>query len=169
MVGTRSLSSGRAFARTRWLCPPYIHFPDQTSVQPKLGDVTGIRLELAFLHARDEVGQHRVGAAGEADLLAFAHHKPVHELDLGPPALLHVLAHGRALLTCDALAVLEALLVARLHHRLIALAGAGDRLRRQVQDLLELIPARLPDPDRLAPEPGGEAADRLVLQHLAAG
>jgi hypothetical protein len=23
MVGTRSLSSGRAFARTRWLCPPY--------------------------------------------------------------------------------------------------------------------------------------------------
>jgi len=23
MVGTRSLSSGRAFARARWLCPPY--------------------------------------------------------------------------------------------------------------------------------------------------
>ena len=24
MVGTLSLSSGRAFARTRWLCPPYL-------------------------------------------------------------------------------------------------------------------------------------------------
>ena len=27
---------------------------------------------------------------------------------------------------------------------------------------------RLPDADRFAPEPGGEAADRLALQHLAA-
>src|SRR5712671_6432975 len=38
-----------------------------------------------------------------------------------------------------------------------------------MQNLLELIAVRLPDADRFAPEPSGEAADRLALQHLSAG
>src|SRR3984893_3733639 len=38
-----------------------------------------------------------------------------------------------------------------------------------MQNLFQLIAVRLPDADRFAPEPSGEAADRLALQHLAAG
>src|ERR1700741_1597929 len=121
------------------------------------------------LHALDEVGQHRIGAACDAHFLAFAYHEPVHELDLGPPALLHVLAHGGTLLAGDALAVLEALLVAIPHRRLVALARARDRLGREMQDLLQLIAMRLSHADGLAAEPRGEAADRLALEHLSAG
>src|SRR5262249_30960508 len=91
------------------------------------------------------------------------------EIDLGAPSLLHVLAHRRALLRRGALAVLEALFVAGLHCAFIALAGARDRFRRQVKNLLELIALRLADADRFAAESGREAADRLALQHLAAG
>src|SRR6266481_2708830 len=50
--------------------------------------------------------------------------------------------------------------------RLAALARLGDRLGRQMQDLFQLIALRLPDTDCFAPEPRGEAADRLALQHL---
>ena len=66
-------------------------------------------------------------------------------------------------------AVLEALLVARAHRDLVALARTRYRLRRQMQNLLQLIAVRLPDADRFAPEPSGEAADWLALQHLSAG
>src|SRR5260370_39963629 len=38
-----------------------------------------------------------------------------------------------------------------------------------MQTLLQLIAVRLPDADRFAPEPSGEAADRLALQHLSGG
>src|SRR5450432_1380853 len=38
-----------------------------------------------------------------------------------------------------------------------------------MQNLLQLITVRLSDADRFAPEPSGEAADRLGLQHLSAG
>src|SRR5712691_3036683 len=142
--------------------------PEHASVQPQLGDVARIGLELATLHALDDVGQHRIGAAREADLLALAHHQAVEEVDLRAPALLHVLAHGGTLLGRGAVGVLQALLVAGAHRRLVALARARNRLGRQMQDLLQLIAVRLPDADRFAAEPGGEAADRLVPQHLAA-
>src|SRR5262245_6605419 len=127
-----------------------------------------IRLQLAPLHLRDKVRQHGVGAAGNANLLALAHDKAVAAIDRGAPALLHVLAHRRALLGRGALAILEALLVASLHRGLVALAGARDGLRRQVQDFLELIALRLADTDGLAAEFCREAADRLALQHLPA-
>jgi hypothetical protein len=38
-----------------------------------------------------------------------------------------------------------------------------------MQDLFQLIAGRLPDADRFAPEPRGEAANRLALQHISAG
>ena len=38
-----------------------------------------------------------------------------------------------------------------------------------MQNLLQKIAERLPDPNRFAPEPSGEAADRLAFQHLSAG
>src|SRR5215472_18134966 len=67
------------------------------------------------------------------------------------------------------LAIGKTLRVIGFGRRLVALARPRDRLWRKMQDVLELIAVRLPDPDRLAADPGGEAADRLVLQHLAAG
>jgi hypothetical protein len=41
-------------------------------------------------------------------------------------------------------------LVIALERRKIAFAGAGDRLRRQMVDLLELLAACLPNADRLS-------------------
>src|SRR5690349_19209166 len=38
-----------------------------------------------------------------------------------------------------------------------------------MQDLLELVAVRLPDPDRLAADPRREAADRIAREHLGAG
>src|SRR5713101_1822336 len=146
-----------------------IAFAQAGSVQPQLSDVPRIRGQLITFHALDDVRQHGIGAAGEADLLALAHHEAVEEFDLRAPALLHVLAHGRTLLGGGALAVLETLLVAGARRRVVALSRTRDRLRRQVQYFLQLIAVRLPDADRFAPEPSGEAADRLALQHLSAG
>src|SRR6266478_9266925 len=120
-------------------------------------------------HALDDVRQRGIGDAREADLPALAHHEAVEEFDLRAPAFLHILAHGGTLLGRGALAVLEALLVAGAHRCLVALAGTRNRLGRQMQNLLQLIAVRLPDADRFTPEPGGEAADRLALQHLSAG
>src|SRR6266446_8236625 len=139
------------------------------SVQPQLSDVPRIRPQLMTFHTLDDVRQHGVGGAREADLPALAHHEAVEEFDLRAPAFLHVLAHGGTLLGRGALAVLEALLVAGAHRCLVALAGTRNRLGRQMQNLLQLIAVRLPDADRFAPEPGREAADRLALQHLSAG
>src|SRR3984893_14177549 len=127
-----------------------------------------MRSQLTALDALDDIRQCGIGAAREADFLALPHHKAVEEFDLRAPALLHVLAHGGTLLGGGALAVHEALLVAGAHRRLVALARARNRLGRQMQNLLQLIAVRLSDADRFAPEPRGEAADRLALQHLAA-
>src|SRR5713101_5125941 len=146
-----------------------IAFAQAGSVQPQLSDVPRIRGQLITFHALDDVRQHGIGAAGEADLLALAHHEAVEEFDLRAPALLHVLAHGRTLLGGGALAVLETLLVAGARRRVVALSRTRDRLGRQVQYFLQLIAVRLPDADRFAPEPGGDAADRLALHHLSAG
>src|SRR6478735_5347323 len=110
-----------------------------------------IRAQFIALHALDDIRQYGIGAAREADLLALAHHEAVEEFDLGAPALLHVLAHGGTLLGGGALAVLETLLVAGGHRRLVALTRTRDGLRRQVQNLLQLIAVRLSDADRLAP------------------
>src|SRR5262249_10107143 len=108
-------------------------------------------------HALDDVRQRGIGTAGETDLVALAHHEAVEEFDLRAPAFLHVLAHRGTLLGGGVLAVLETLLVAGAHRRLVALARTRNGLGRQVQDLLELIAMRLPDADRFAPQPGREA------------
>src|SRR5258706_1406503 len=125
--------------------------------------------QLITFHALDDVRQHGISTAREAYLLALAHHEAVEEFDFRASALLHVLAHGRTLLRGGVLTVCEALLVADAHRRLVALARARNRLRRQMQNLLQLITVRLPDADCFAPEPSGEAADRLAFQHLSAG
>jgi hypothetical protein len=62
-------------------------------VQPQLGDVPRILLQLAALDLLDDVGEDRIGAAGHTELLALAHDVAVDELDLGAPALVHVLPH----------------------------------------------------------------------------
>src|ERR1035437_8480153 len=139
------------------------------SVQPQLSDVPRIWAQLIAFHALDDVRQHGIGAAREADLLALAHHEAVEKFDLRAPAFLHILAHGGTLLGGGVLAVLEALLIAGAHRRLVALSRTRYRLWRQVQNFLQLITMRLSDADRFAPEPSGEAADRLALQHQSAG
>src|SRR5262249_46255776 len=144
------------------LCPPY------GSIEPQLGDVLRIGRELAPLDALDDIRQHRVGAGRDADPLALARDQPVDELDLGAAALLHVLAHRGPLPGRGAPGILEALRIAGLHRRLVAFAGARDRLRRQVQDLLELVAERLADADRLAAHAGREMPDRIALEHVAA-
>src|SRR5262245_37976675 len=106
--------------------------PTRFLIQPEFGDVSRIGAQLFSLDARDEVGQNGIGAAGEADLGAFAHHKTVHEIDLGTPPLLHVLAHRRPLFGGDAFAISKALFVAGANRVLVALAGARDRLRWQM-------------------------------------
>jgi len=61
-----------------------------------------IGLQFALLDALDDVGQHRIGAAGQADFLALAHDQAVEEFDFRAPAFLHVLAHRGALPGCGA-------------------------------------------------------------------
>ena len=73
--------------------------------------------KLAALNPLDEIGQHSIGAAGQADLFALPHHEPVEEFDLGAPAFLHVLAHRRALPGGGLAGILESLLVAAAHRR----------------------------------------------------
>src|SRR6202051_4230248 len=63
------------------------------SVQPQLSDVPRIRTQLLTFHALDDVRQHGIGGAREADLLALAYDEAVEEFDLRAPAFLHVLAH----------------------------------------------------------------------------
>src|SRR6476620_11190839 len=109
------------------------------SVQPQLSDVPRIRPQLITFHAFDDVGQHRIGVARKADLLALAHHEAVEKFDLRAPPFLHVLAHRGTLFGGGALAVLEALLVAGAHRGLVALAGTRYGFRRQMQNLFQLI------------------------------
>ena len=113
-----------------------------------------VGLQLALLHALDDIGQRGVGAAGHPELLALAHDIAVEELDLRAPALHHVLTHRRPLLARTARRVLQPLGVGDLDRRGITLAGLGYGLRRQMQDLLELIAQRLADADRLGAQPG---------------
>jgi hypothetical protein len=44
------------------------------SVQSKLSNVPRVGFQLPALDALDEVGQHGIGAAGQADFLALPHH-----------------------------------------------------------------------------------------------
>ena len=85
---------------------------------------------------------------GDADLLAFAHDKAVREFDLSAPALHHVLAHRRPLIGRAAPDPRQPPLVIGFERFGIALAGAGDRFRRQMIDLFELVATRLADADR---------------------
>jgi hypothetical protein len=88
-----------------------------------------------------------------ADLFAFAHDKAVQKFDLGAPALGHVLAHRRPLIGRAAPDPRQPPLIVSLERFEIALSGAGDRLRREMVDLFELVAAGLTDADRLAAEP----------------
>src|SRR5258706_16182574 len=106
--------------------------------------------QLITFHALDDCRQHGISTAREAYLLALAHHEAVEEFDFRASALLHVLAHGRTLFRGGVLAVCEALLVACAHRRLVALARARNRLKRQRQNLLQLITLRLPNADCFA-------------------
>src|SRR3954465_11953220 len=47
------------------------------SVQPQIGDVLRVGLQLAFLDPEDDVGQDRIGRGRDADLLALAHDEAV--------------------------------------------------------------------------------------------
>src|SRR5450755_4016459 len=138
------------------------------SVQPELCNVTWIGLQLAALDALDDIGQRRVGAAGEPNLFTLVHNQAVEEFDLGAPTLLHVLTHRGALLGCGAACVLDTLLVARTCGFLVSFAGARDRFGRQMQDFLQLIAVRLSNADRFAAQTCRETPDRIVLQHVAA-
>ena len=140
----------------------------KTSVKPQVGDVARVLFEFAALDLLDQIDEPLVGAGGEADLFSLAHDKAVQELDLGAPALEHVLAHRRALLGRAAWLRQDPVLVAGERFR-VALTGAGDDLGRQVVDLLEPIAERLADADRLAAEPRLEAPDPFVLRHVRAG
>ena len=133
------------------------------------GEVPGVGDKFAALDAPDDVGQDGIGATGEPEPIARAHDEAVEEFDLGATSLQHVLTHRGALLGCGVLGVLEALLFVAVHRRRVALARPRNGLRRQVHDVLERITEGLADPNCLAAEPGREAADRLVLQHLRAG
>src|SRR5580658_1968904 len=164
--------SGGIHGRSRWQSAEillYCMAPLRIgSVQSQIDDVLGIRLELAALDPLDDIDQRRVGARRQPDLLALADHEAVEELDLGAPPLDHVLTHRRALAARALLRVGEPALLDLLHRRRVALAGARDHVRRQMEDLLELVAVRLADADRLAAEAGREAAQRVVLDHLAA-
>jgi hypothetical protein len=70
MVGTRSLSSGRALARTRWLCPPYDVGASSKNIQRR------VLQQHDGLGVRDAaVGDHREcfvdGKLEHLDVLAF--------------------------------------------------------------------------------------------------
>src|SRR5271156_6613060 len=138
------------------------------SIQPQLRNILRIGFQLTLLHALDEIGEHRVGAARHADFLALAHDQPVQEFDLGAAALLHVLAHRRALAGRGASGILDALFVAGVHRRLIAFAGARDGFGWNVQNFLELIAERLSGADRFGADARRETTDRLALEHVAA-
>src|SRR5580658_2106170 len=163
----RTAATSRSAIHRSAVCarPCACRFRNFGSVQPQLSDIFWIRLELTFLDAFDEVGEHGIGAAGQAELVALAHNEAVEELDLGAPALLHVLPHRGPLPGGGAAGVLDALLVAGAHRRLVAFAGARDRFRRNVQNFLELVAERLADADRFRADPRREAADRFALDH----
>src|SRR5271155_317791 len=138
------------------------------SVQPQIDDVLGVGLELAALDPLDDIDQRGIGARRQPDLLALADDETVEELDLGAPALDHVLAHRRALAARALLRIGEPARIDLLQRRLVALAGARDHLGRQMEDLLERVAVRLADADRLAAKAGREPPQRVVVDHLAA-
>src|SRR5215472_5400981 len=139
-----------------------------TSVQPQIGDVPRVGLQFTALDALDDVSQHRVGRRREADLFALAHDKAVQILDLGPAALAHVLAHRRAMLAAASADFGQPVVVIGLARLGVALAGARNRIGRQVHDFLELVAERLADADCFAAEPRREIADRVVADHVLA-
>src|SRR6516165_11464306 len=93
----------------------------------------------------------------------------IDEINLRPPTFLHILPHRGTLFGGRTLSVSQPLLVASTHRRVVALARTCNCLRRQMQNLLQLITVRFSYSDCLASEPGREMTDRLALQHLSAG
>src|SRR5579863_2896496 len=138
------------------------------SIHPQLRNMPRIGLKFTLLDALDDIDQDGVGAARDTNLLALADHEPVEKFDFGAPPLLHVLAHRRALLGGGVLTVLETLLVAGPHRRLVALACSRDGFRRQVQNVFQRIAVRLTDPDRLGAKAGGKVANGIALEQVAA-
>src|SRR5215207_4171373 len=123
--------------------------------------------ELDLLHRGDQL---LVGRRGAADLTALLDDDAVDEVDLGTPALLHVLAHRRALVLAALLRVPE-----RQHQRFalvqrrpVALRGTRQLLGVLAGDVFELVARRLANPHRFAAELDDDAADALVLPYVVA-
>src|SRR5258708_33150148 len=135
---------------------------DRLSVEPQIRDVARVGLERPALDPLHDVGERLMGTGGNADLLALGDDQAVQELDLGAPALHHILAHRGPLLGGEMLGAGEHLVRCRAERRSVALAGQRHRLRRQMQHVLERVAQGLADADRFATEPQHEAADGLV-------
>src|SRR5215204_1351525 len=124
--------------------------------------------ELDLLHRGDQL---LVGRRGAADLTASLDDDAVDEVDLGAPALLHVLAHRRALVLAALLRVPE-----RQHQRFdlvergaVALRGARQLLGVLPGDVLKPVAERLADAHALAAELDDDLTDPVVLAHRVAG
>src|SRR5690349_2832748 len=98
------------------------------SVEPEVEDVALVGLELARLDALHDVGEGGVRRRGDAELPRLLDDEAVEELDLGAPALHHVLAHRGAVRATAARRLGEPALVVEAARLGIALAGARDHL-----------------------------------------
>ena len=119
--------------------------------QARLGS-EAIRVGQALGYKLEEIGHlppETIARAGEGNAEALAQYD-AHRLGRTPPAA-------------------EPMGVVLRERPRIALAGAGDRLRRQMTDLLKLIAECLADTDRFAAEPRLEMADRRALRKLRPG
>src|SRR6185437_4442724 len=92
------------------------------SVEPQIGDVARIGLELAAFDLVDDLGQGGVGAGGKPDARRLLDDEAVQEIDLGAAPLHHVLAHRGPLLGREILGAGEQMVGGLRQRRGIALA-----------------------------------------------
>src|SRR5579863_1663495 len=142
-LASETKRSGGIQGRSRWQSAEILRYciiapclEREASVQSEIDDVTRMGVGLAALDPAHDVGERRVGARIDADLRALGDDEAVEELDLGPPALQHILAHGWPLLRRDRLVAGEQPLLDRHQRRDVALARARDQARLQMEDLL---------------------------------
>src|SRR6202040_2730687 len=124
--------------------------------------------EFDLLDRRDQLLVRRYRQADRATPLDD---DAVDEIDLGAPALLHVLAHRRALVLAALLRIAQ-----RQHQRLdlveggtVAFRGARQLFGVLAGNVLELVTERLAHPDTLAAELDDDTADALILPDVVAG
>src|SRR5262249_31236703 len=124
--------------------------------------------QLHFLHRRDQL---LVGGGRDAGLAALFDDDAVDEVDLGAPALLHVLAHRWPLLLASLLRVAQGQHQAfdLVERGAVALGGAGQLTGVLPSDVLEPVAERLADPDPLATQFDDDLANLVVLAHRVAG